>query len=145
MNSKILSGGIAGLAFAALLADGLPASAEIVNLKVAPLSGANEVPPNAAKATGSVTATYDTASKKLSWKGSYTGLTGPVTGSHFHSAEKATMNGTVQVPIVAATSPFEGSATLTDAQAADVMAGRFYINIHTAANPGGEIRGQVTK
>ena len=145
MQTSKIRTGLAGLAFAALLAGSLPASAEMVNLKVAPLSGANEVPPNTAKATGSMTATYDTISKKLSWKGSYTGLTGPVTGSHFHSAEKATMNGTIQVPIVAATSPFEGSATLTDAQAADVMAGRFYINIHTAANPGGEIRGQVSK
>ena len=45
----------------------------------------------------------------------------------------------------ATSSPVEGSATLTDAQAADLAAGRYYINIHTAANPGGEIRGQVTK
>jgi hypothetical protein len=39
----------------------------------------------------------------------------------------------------------QGSATLTDAQAADLLAGRYYINIHTAATPAGEIRGQVTK
>ena len=45
----------------------------------------------------------------------------------------------------AGTSPVEGSATLTDAQAADLVAGKYYINIHTAANPGGEIRGQVMK
>ena len=145
MQTSMLRGGMAGLAFAALLAGGLLASAETVNLKVAPLAGSNEVPPVTTAAKGTLTATYDTTSKKLSWKGSYTGLTGPVTGSHFHSAEKATMNGKVEVPIVAATSPFEGSATLTDAQAADLMAGRFYINIHTAANPGGEIRGQVSK
>jgi hypothetical protein len=44
-----------------------------------------------------------------------------------------------------ATSPFEGEATLNDAQASDLMAGKWYINIHTAANKGGEIRGQVTK
>ena len=43
------------------------------------------------------------------------------------------------------TSPATGSATLTDAQAADLMAGRWYVNIHTAANRGGEIRGQVEK
>jgi hypothetical protein len=42
-------------------------------------------------------------------------------------------------------SPFEGEATLTDAQASDLMAGKWYFNIHTAANKGGEIRGQVTK
>jgi hypothetical protein len=38
-----------------------------------------------------------------------------------------------------------GSATLTDAQAADLMAGKWYVNVHTAENKGGEIRGQVLK
>jgi hypothetical protein len=42
-------------------------------------------------------------------------------------------------------SPIKGSATLTDAQAADLQAGKYYVNIHTEANKGGEIRGQVTK
>ena len=37
------------------------------------------------------------------------------------------------------------AATLTDAQIADLVAGKWYFNIHTAANPGGEVRGQVTK
>jgi len=55
-------------------------------------------------------------------------------------------NAGVKVPIANATSsPAEGSAILTDAQAADLMAGKYYVNVHTAANPGGEIRGQVTK
>ncbi len=53
---------------------------------------------------------------------------------------------TIKVPIPNATaSPAQGSATLTDEQAADLMAGKYYVNVHTAANPGGEIRGQVTK
>ena len=42
-------------------------------------------------------------------------------------------------------SPLKGEATLTDAQAADLAAGKWYFNIHTAANKGGEIRGQVMK
>ncbi len=46
---------------------------------------------------------------------------------------------------VIAKSPFEGETTLTGAQASDLMAGKWYFNIHTPANKGGEIRGQVTK
>jgi hypothetical protein len=117
--------------------------AEVVSLK-ASMNAANEVPPNSSKGSGTLTATYDTGSKKLSWKGSYSDLTGPVTAAHFHSGEPG-KNGGVVVPITPATSPFEGSATLTDAQAADLLAGKWYVNVHTDANKGGEIRGQVTK
>jgi len=120
-----------------------PAKAEVVNLK-ATLNANSEVPPNSSKGTGTVTATYDTASKKLSWKGNYSGLSGPATAAHFHSGETG-KNGAVAVPIVPNTSPFEGSATLTDAQTAELLAGRWYVNVHTEANKGGEIRCQVTK
>ena len=147
MQTRMLRTGLAGLAFAALLAGGLPASAETVNLK-ATLAGSSEVPPVTSKGTGSVTATYDTASKKLSWKGTYSGLSGNATAAHFHGANPPSPpagNAAVAVPISAASSPFEGSANLTDAQAAELLDGKWYVNIHTAANPGGEIRGQVTR
>ncbi|MDB5484322.1 MAG: hypothetical protein JWR29_226, partial [Tardiphaga sp.] len=72
-------------------------------------------------------------------------LTGPATMAHFHGPAEAGKNASVAVPITPATSPSEGSATLTDAQAADLMAGKYYINVHTEANKGGEIRGQVLK
>ncbi len=49
------------------------------------------------------------------------------------------------IPFQGAEAPITGSATLTDAQLADLEAGRLYVNIHTAANPGGEIRGQIVK
>ena len=39
----------------------------------------------------------------------------------------------------------QGSATLTDGQMADLMAGKWYANVHTAANPAGEIRGQMVR
>ena len=88
----------------------------------------------------------DTASKQATWRISYSGLSGTPTAAHFHGPAQPGANAGVAVPIPnVATSPIQGSATLTDAQAADLLAGRYYINIHTAANPPGEIRGQVTK
>jgi hypothetical protein len=137
-----IAGGLAGGLACAMLVT-LPAKAETVNLK-ANLSAQNEVPPTTSKGTGSVAITYDTASKKLTWKGAYSGLTGPATAAHFHAGEKG-KNGGVVIPIAPATSPLEGSATLNDQQAADLMSGKLYVNVHTAANKAGEIRGQVEK
>jgi hypothetical protein len=112
----------------------------------AALDGKAQVPPNTSAGTGTADIDYDPASKKLSWKLSYSGLTGPATAAHFHGPAEAGKNAGVAVAIPNATSsPVDGSATLTDAQAADLVAGKYYINVHTAANPGGEIRGQVTK
>jgi hypothetical protein len=122
----------------------LPALAETMMFK-APLTASDEVPPNQSKATGNIEATYDTATKKLSWKGSYSGLTGPETAAHFHGPAGPGKNAGVVVPVDAAKSPFEGSATLTEPQAADLTKGEWYFNVHTAENKGGEIRGQMVK
>ena len=146
MTPTFLRSTLAAAACTLAIALAGPASAEMVNLKAA-LDGKSEVPANDSKGSGSVTATYDTATKKLTWKGSYSGLSGPATAAHFHTGE-AGKNGGVAVPIfagAAAKTPFEGEATLTDAQAADLLAGKLYANIHTEANKAGEIRGQVTK
>jgi hypothetical protein len=124
-----------------------PAFAETVNLKAA-MTAAGEVPPTQSKGKGELTATYDTASKKLSWKGSYSDLSGPATAAHFHGPAAPGKNAGVAIPIfagAAAKSPFEGSATLTATQAEQLMSGQWYVNIHTAANKAGEIRGQLTK
>ena len=112
----------------------------------ATLDAKSEVPPIPSTATGSADIDYDPASKKLSWKVTYSGLSGPPSAAHFHGPAEPGKNGGVAVPIPnIASSPTEGSATLTDAQAADLASGKYYVNIHTAANPGGEIRGQVIK
>jgi len=121
-----------------------PALAETIAIKV-PLSGASEVPATTSKGSGSADVTFDTASKKLSWKLTYSDLTGPATMAHFHGPATASQNASPVVPIPNIASGVEGSATLTDAQAADLMAGKYYVNVHTAANPAGEIRGQVIK
>ena len=135
---------ITAIAFAGVLAFATPSLAAMMNFK-ASLSGKNEVPPNSVAATGTVTATYDTASKMLTWKGSYSGLTGPATAAHFHGPAPAGKNAGVMVPISPNGPAFEGSATLTDAQAKALVDGDMYVNVHTAANKGGEIRGQLTK
>jgi hypothetical protein len=112
----------------------------------ATLDGKSENPPNTSAGKGTADIDYDAATKKLSWKLTYSGLSGPATAAHFHGPAEPGKNAGVAVAIPnAGTSPAEGSATLTDAQAADLMAGKYYVNVHTAANPGGEIRGQVTK
>jgi CHRD domain-containing protein len=144
MTTTYVRSGLTALAYAALMAFSVPAMAAMVNLK-ADLKASNEVPPVDSKGGGSVTATFDTASKQLTWKGTVSGLTGPATAAHFHSAESG-KNGPVAVPIAGADKgSFEGSATLTDAQAAELIAGKWYVNVHTATNKAGEIRGQVTK
>jgi hypothetical protein len=109
------------------------------------MKASNEVPATKSKGTGSVTATLDTATKKLTWKGSYKGLTGPATAAHFHGPAARGKNAGVAIPISPNTSPFQGSATLTDEQVKDLEAGMWYVNVHTAANKGGEIRGQLVK
>ncbi len=121
-----------------------PALAEKVAMK-AQFTSAAEVPANTSKGSGSAAITFDTASKALSWKLTYSDLSGPATMAHFHGPAEAGKNAGVAVPIPNTASGSEGTATLTDAQAADLMAGKYYVNVHTAANPGGEIRGQVTK
>lgn len=108
------------------------------------LRGANEVPANASPATGTVDAVLNKDTNLLRWKISYTGLTGPAMAGHFHGPAAVTANAGVVLGWTTAENGSEGSATLTAAQAADLMAGRWYANIHTKANPGGEIRGQMT-
>ena len=109
------------------------------------LRGANEVPAVAMAGTGSVDAVFNKQSNLLRWKLNYAGLSGPATAGHFHGPAAVGANAGVALgwanPV---TNGMDGSATLTAAQAADLMAGKWYANIHTAANPGGEIRGQMT-
>jgi CHRD domain len=135
---------IASLTIGACLALAGAANAEKMTMKI-PLTSASEVPPNTSAGKGDADVTYDTTTKMLTWKVTYSGLTGPATMAHFHGPAEAGKNAPVVVPFKDAASGAEGSATLTDAQAADLMSGKMYVNVHTEANKGGEIRGQVTK
>ena len=109
------------------------------------LTGASEVPPVSTTGSGTVNASFNKDTNVLTWKVTYSGLSGPLTAGHIHGPALAGANAGVVIPFTGSlTSPFEGKVTLTAAQVADLMAGRYYVNLHTAKNPGGEIRAQLT-
>lgn len=109
----------------------------------ATLSSGAEVPINNSAGSGTLQATLDTDTRVLSWQVAYVGLSGPASAAHFHGPAAPGANAGVVLPFASPVSPIDGKATLTPAQVADLMAGKWYVNVHTAANPGGEIRGQV--
>ena len=143
MRSTML---LAGMAIAGLTAAVLPASAETVDYK-ATIMPSSEVPPVAnSQGMGQLVATYDTGSRMLSYGVTYSNLTGPATMAHFHGPAPVGKNSGVMVPITGdLASPLKGMVTLTDEQAKALTGGDMYFNIHTAANKGGEMRGQVVK
>jgi hypothetical protein len=145
MNTRISTIGLGVFALTALVMTAPTAFAETVNLK-ASLKAADSVPPNTSNGSGSLQATYDTANKQLTYTVTYSGLTGNATAAHFHGPADPGKTAGVVVPVQGSVaSPIKGTATLTDAQAADLLAGKWYFNVHTEANKPGEIRGQVTK
>ncbi len=116
------------------------------SFKVA-LTGAQQVPPVQTSATATADLSYDPATRVVTWSLTYSGLSGPATMAHFHGPAAAGKNGP---PVIWLTekgkpveSPIKGQATLTPEQAQQFSAGEWYINVHTQANPGGEVRGQV--
>src|SRR6266850_1470854 len=131
--------------FAAVLAVSAMASANAATIQLrAWLNGAQV--PLAVGGTGLGTVSYDTATKVLSWSVTYSGLSGPCTLAHFHGPASAGVNASPVVTMTCSASPLTGSsAALTPTQEAQLLSGQWYINIHTGANPGGEIRGQVVR
>lgn len=124
----------------------------VVNLRETQIAGTNEVPPITSPGSGSVRGSYNRSNKQLSfsifWRNLTNGL--PPSAMHFHGPAAPTANAGVQVNIPGfpqqntLTSDFTGiTAALTDAQEGDLLAGRWYYNLHTSANPSGELRGQL--
>jgi hypothetical protein len=103
-----------------------------------------EVPaPKGGKGTGSFTGTLN--GSKLTWKLTWGTLSGPANAAHIHLG-KAGKAGNVVVPLCAGAtckSGVHGTVTLKAAVLKALKAGGTYVNIHTAKNPAGEIRGQV--
>lgn len=144
MRIQPLAPMFSALAISASILFAFPATAETVKY-TATLDGSQQSPPVTTKGKGTATFTFDTAKKKLSWNVKYSGLSGPATAAHIHGPAAAGENAPPVIPFKKLKSPIKGSATLTDAQAADLEAGKYYVNVHTAANKDGEIRGQIDK
>lgn len=131
-------------AFASIVLLGPAASAESI-LMTATLAGTNEVPPNDRSATGSASLNYDSESGELSWRIDYDGLSGPLIGAHIHGPAGSSANAGILLPLDEKQKPIIGKLVLSDEQAAHMLEGNTYINLHTEAHPGGEIRGQIVR
>jgi hypothetical protein len=111
------------------------------------LTGAQQVPSVQTAGTGTADLTFDPATREVKWTITYSGLSGPVTMAHFHGPAAEGKNGPVQIWLTKrgspVESPIEGHARLTPTQAKQFGRGEWYVNVHTQAHPGGEIRGQV--
>ena len=139
----VLAVGVISLLLVACPATETPATSTYT----ASLTGAAEVPPVTTNATGSVTVTLD--GNAVTVEGSYSGLSGAPTGAHIHGPASETENAGVILALTATdgttagTGTISGSGNLSDAEVADLKAGRYYVNVHTEANAPGEIRGQL--
>ena len=132
------------LAVAVALALSTSASAVSIPLTAA-MDGAKA---NAGAGTGSPgtglgTITFDTVTKQLDWNITWGGLLGIPALMHFHGAALPNQNAGVQVGTGVVGPPVIGNAILNAAQEVDLLAGLWYLNLHTDVFPGGEIRGQV--
>ncbi len=130
------------VAAAALMLLAPDAFSEVVKFK-ADLKGAAEVPANDSAGTGSADVSLDTDTKKLTWTVNHEGLTGAPTAAHFHGPAAPGENAGPALDVSGNLA--QGSADLSDAQIADLQAGKWYLNLHTEKFPDGEIRGQVDK
>lgn len=111
----------------------------------AALEGLQEVPPVAGPGRGWAVVRFDATSGNVRIFTRYENLTGAPVAAHLHVGAVG-VNGPIAVPLVAAgPGEFTGTAVLTAPQALALGAGGTYLNVHTAANPGGEIRGQVVR
>jgi len=110
------------------------------------MTGAQEVPPVATSGAGAAEVQLNKDTHLLTWKVTYSGLSGPAVAGHIHGPAAAGQNARVLIPFTnVGSQPITGQATITPQQESDLAAGKWYVNIHTPAHPGGEIRGQLQR
>jgi hypothetical protein len=114
-----------------------------------PASGTQERPnPVTTPATGNITGTYNKDTKVLDYTITWNGLTADPFAAHFHGPagpeEIASPVVTIENFPMTASGTISDRDTLTAEMENQLLGGKWYYNIHTTTNPGGEIRGQVT-
>ena len=108
------------------------------------LDGASVMPPTRSNGTGQIDAVYDSHTRVLRWKTSWSGLSGPITSVQFHGPAELGQNAPAVLAWPAPFGPtYEGRATLSPNQAVDLLDGRWYLSVYTASYPLGELRGQL--
>ncbi len=125
--------------------------ATVFTIRIA-VEATQEVPPNPSTAVGALNGTYDDVTRVLDFDLIFTGLLSPTTAAHFHAPAPEGVIGPIVInlvpdgfPLGVTSGAFARSYVLTVAQGIQIVGGLFYVNIHTAAFPGGEIRGQLTE
>lgn len=110
-------------------------------------SSSQEVPAVTSSGAGSISGTYNKESNRLDYTIGWTGLTGNATNVGFYTGAPGTTGTAAQslsITTNGLTGNSTGSLTLSDEQETDLLSGKWYYNVGTLLNPGGEIRGQVS-
>ena len=135
---------LAALGGALVLAGCAQIRADEGELYGAALAGAQEVPPVATSATGEAEVRYEPKGGVLHWRVTHRGLSGPVTGAHIHGPAGPGQNAGILVPFDnVGANPITGQFRITPEQLGQLSSGQWYVNLHTAAHPAGEVRGQL--
>ncbi|MFZ1321883.1 MAG: CHRD domain-containing protein [Ignavibacteria bacterium] len=112
--------------------------------------GNQEVPPNSSTGFGQITWNFNSATNVLSFYLTFTGLAAPTTAAHFHAPASPGVNAPIVIgfagfPTGVSVGYYSNSYVVSEAQELEIVSGLWYVNIHTAVFPGGEIRGQLTE
>ncbi len=120
-----------------------PAAAVVTVVRTAALAGAQEVPPVTTSATARGAVVVDPVTREITGGLTFSGLT--PSAAHIHDGAPG-VNGPIAIGLIlgTGTATVPPGAILTEAQYQSLLAGNLYLNIHTAANPAGELRGQIT-